>query len=143
MRLHHSGAAAPQSDIAYDSQFKIDRLGYVLPYLCKQLTGAIRLADIPIAARCSRLALVAAQRIGGDDDDRNSAQHRIGLEPTRDLIAIEHGNLNVHQDEVRPLGLRHCERLLSVFVLHQLLAAFCPQSANVSPFTFPTSAPTT
>src|SRR5258708_21182713 len=87
MRLHHSGAAAPQSDIAYDSQFKIDRLGYVLPYLCKQLTGAIRLADIPIAARCSRLALVAAQRIGGDDDDRNrSEEHTSELQSPDHLV---------------------------------------------------------
>jgi len=98
MRCHHSGVAAPQNEIEYDSKFKIDQLRHVLPYLCKELTGAIRLADIPIAARCSRFALIAAQRIGGDDDDRNGAQHRIGLEAASHFVSVKHGNLNVDLD---------------------------------------------
>src|SRR5262249_44863922 len=81
----------------------------ILPYLCKELTGTIRLTDIGVAARRPRFALVAAQRIGGDDDDRNGAQYRIGLEATSHLISIEHRNLNIHQDEIGSLVLGHRE----------------------------------
>src|SRR6185503_19845955 len=38
----------------------------------------------------------------------------LGLEALRDLQAVETGQLNVHEDQPRPHGLRDAERLLAV-----------------------------
>ena len=52
------------------------RYRHVLADLRQQRARAVGLGDIGVAAGGARLALVAGQRIGGDDDDRNALELR-------------------------------------------------------------------
>ena len=89
-------------------------LWHVFPDLCQEGSRTVRLGDVGVAARRPRLGLVAAQRIGRDRDDRDCAQRRIGLEAARNLVAVEQRQLDVHQDQVRPLRRCGGERLHAV-----------------------------
>ncbi len=46
--------------------------------------------------------------------DVNGMQHRVGLEPARGLIAIEARQLDVHENEVRPMGSRSCQPCFAI-----------------------------
>src|ERR1700694_1671474 len=75
----------------------------------QQLTRAERLGDVGIATRGARLVLVPAQRVGGDRDDRDRAQRRIGLDAPRHLVTVEPRKLDIHENEIGPLGCRSRE----------------------------------
>jgi hypothetical protein len=62
--------------------------------------GTVGLGDVGVAAGVARLALVAGERIGGDDDDRNAFELRHGLDPARRFVAVHDRKLDVHQDQV-------------------------------------------
>src|ERR1051326_4625455 len=81
-------------------------LRQILPDRRQELTRTERLGEVGIAARLACFALVAAQRIRCDHDDRDRAQRRIGLEPAGRLVAVEDRQLNVHEDQVGPLRRR-------------------------------------
>jgi hypothetical protein len=82
-------------------------------------TTSIR-GEIAVASRRERLRIVAGQSVGGDGNDRNVAQVRIGLDPSRRLIAVDYRQLNVHQNEVGPALGRHRHALLAVDSLQYL-----------------------
>src|ERR1700674_4314911 len=72
----------------------------VFANLGEQRPRTVRLCHIGVAAGGARLALVAAQRIGGDDDDGDVLQRRIGLDAAGRLVAVEKWELNVHKDHI-------------------------------------------
>src|SRR3954468_22238856 len=67
----------------------------------KKLAGTIRLRNVGIAAGGARLFLVSAQRIRRHHDDRYVLQGGTALDATSRLVSVEHGKLNVHQNQVR------------------------------------------
>src|SRR6185312_12506283 len=77
------------------------RLRGVLLDLRQELTRAERLRHVVVAAGTPRFFLVPAQRVRGHDDDRNGLEQRIRLDTPRRLVAIDDGQLNIHQNEVR------------------------------------------
>ena len=73
-----------------------------------------------VAAGCARLGLVAAQCIRGDDDDGDVFQRRICLDTASRLVAVEKGELNVHEDHIGMVRGSGGERLLAVTDLDDL-----------------------
>ena len=55
------------------------------------------------------------------------------LDPARRLVAVEHGQLDVHEDQVRPLGLGEAHAGLAVGRLDQLVAGARQQIADDPP----------
>src|SRR6266516_1638597 len=90
-----------------------------------------RLADEGIAASSARLDIAA--RIIGCDGDHGD---RIGLEPARRLVAVKGRELDVHQDEVRPMRCRRCKPCLAVFSLNDLEISAREQIAQDLPIVF-------
>src|SRR5262245_59476507 len=101
-------------------------LSHIFPDFGEDRTRAVGLGDIGIAARRACLALVAAQGVGRDHDDRNGAQRRIGLDAARRLVAVEQRQLDVHEDQVRPLRRRYLHRLFAVLGLDDLVSGIVP-----------------
>src|SRR5215813_11986153 len=101
--------------------------------LCEQLTRAVRLRHVGIAAGIARFALIAGQGIGGHDDDRYRLERRIGLDAPRRLVAVHDGQLDVHQDQVRPAFCDCRERLLAVLRLGQLVTGVAEKVAQNLP----------
>src|SRR5262245_36377372 len=67
-----------------------------------------------VAAGGTRLLLVPLHRKRADGDDGRCREVGIGLDPPGCLIAVEHRHLDVHQDEVGPVGLGTCYPGLAV-----------------------------
>src|SRR5258707_15505274 len=66
----------------------------------EQGPGAVRLSHVGVATSGTRLGLVAAQCIGGDDNDRDVLQRRISLDAAGRLVTVEKRKLNVHKDHI-------------------------------------------
>src|SRR5262245_41444917 len=62
------------------------------------------LGHVRVAAGGERLLVVAGERVRRDGDDRDRAQPGIGLDPARDLVAVDPRQLDVHEDEIRALA---------------------------------------
>ena len=77
----------PIGDIQVNSEFERP-LGQVSTNLGQELTGAVRFADVVIAARLAAFVFIAAQGIGRDGDDRDRAQCRVRLDAARRLVAV-------------------------------------------------------
>jgi len=58
-----------------------------------------------------RLLFLSAERIGGNRDNRDRFQSWISFDLARLLITVRDGQLDIHQDEIRPLFRDRCERL--------------------------------
>jgi hypothetical protein len=86
----------------------------IFPDLCQKLARAVGLGYVAIAAGCPRLLLVAAQRIGCDDNDRDRTQLWIGLNAPCCLIAVENRKLNIHQDDIRSSCLCNSNALFAI-----------------------------
>src|SRR5712691_10602378 len=95
---------------------------HVLADLGEERARAERLGDVGVAAGLARLDVVAAQRIGGDGDDGDPAERRVGLDPARGLVTIEPRQLYVHEDQVRVVRARHRDAVLSSQRLDHLVA---------------------
>src|SRR6516164_6161717 len=102
----------------------------VLTNFRQQLARTKRLRHIVIAAGRPRLLFFATERIGGDGDDRNRAQCRIGLNPARGGVAVHDRQLDIHQDKIRPLLCDGSERLLAVLGLRDLIVSRGEHIAN-------------
>src|SRR5947207_1937279 len=87
----------------------------IFPHLRQQGARTERLGHIGVAAGGTGLLLIATQCVGGNDDDRDRLELGIGFEATRRLVAVENGELDVHQDQVRPMFLGLLQRLHAVF----------------------------
>src|SRR5580700_4118661 len=88
----------------------------------EQRPRAERLRHIGVAAGGARLRLVAAQRIRGDDDDRDVLEGGIGLDAAGRLVAVENRELNVHEDHVGTMRGRGRKRLRAVADLDDLVS---------------------
>src|SRR6266567_116399 len=75
--------------------------GQVLANLRQELTWAVGLGNVGVATRGTGLAVIPGQRIGGDDDDRNGMQRRVGLDSARRLVAVDARELDIHEYQVR------------------------------------------
>jgi hypothetical protein len=74
--------------------------------LWRAVPSGCRLCHIGVAAGGARLRLVAAQCIGGDDDDGDVFQRRICLDTACSLVAVEKRELNVHQPRIQACPIR-------------------------------------
>src|SRR6516165_4832301 len=91
------------------------------------------LCHIGVAAGGARLGLVAAQCIGGDDDDGDVFQRRICLDAASRLIAVEKRKLNVHEDHIGTMRGSGGQRLLAVADLEDLESSMAKEIAKDSP----------
>src|SRR6266700_6059938 len=89
-------------------------LSQILTNFRQELARADGLSDIGIATRRASLVVIPAQGMSGDRDDGNGMQHRVGLQAPSGLVAVENGQLNVHEDEVRPVRFRRGKSCLAV-----------------------------
>ena len=106
------------------------RSGQIFANFGKERTRAVGLCDVSIAACCTGLVLVAAQRIGGDDDNRDFGKFRIGLEAARRFVAVHDRKLDVHQNQVGFAFRRLHERLLAVLGFDHLVAGIGQEIAQ-------------
>jgi hypothetical protein len=83
----------------------------------QQLARAVRFWHVFITASRPCLLLFATERIGGDRDDRDRPQRRIGLDPPRRLVTVYARQLDIHKDKIGPLFRNGFERLLSALGL--------------------------
>src|SRR5712692_9090948 len=72
-----------------------------LAHFGQQLTRTEGLGDIPVAAGCLGLRLVARKCIGRDGDHWDVLKLGLRLDAARRLVAVKDRKLDVHQDEVR------------------------------------------
>src|SRR6516225_12125040 len=63
-------------------------LGQMLTNFRQEFAGAVGLRHVVIAAGCLRDLLLSVERIGGDRDDRDRSQLRIGFDPARGGVAV-------------------------------------------------------
>jgi len=88
----------------------------------EQHTGAVGLGHEVVAARRTRPGFILAHRVRRDRDDWHRTQCWVGFEAACRLVAVHDRQLDVHQDEIRPLLRRLRQCLLSVIGLDQLVA---------------------
>src|SRR4030095_4333956 len=84
-----------------------------------QVARTVRLGQVRRGARVDRLAVVAAQGEGRRTHRRNVGGARSGAEQAGRVESRQLGQLDVHQDEIGQLALRHREPLLAVGRLQQ------------------------
>src|SRR6516164_4227728 len=84
----------------------------ILPNFRQQLARAVGFRHIVVTAGRASSLFLAAERIGGDRDDRDRFQGWIGFDAARGGIAVHDWQLNIHQDEIGPLS-RDTEALVS------------------------------
>src|SRR5262249_40399966 len=105
----HSNTAPPSRPINSRRRIRSPHrrgLTQVLADLRQQLTRAVGLGNVGLATRGPGLLGIAAQSKGGDSDNGNDTQYRVGLDPARRLVAVEPGELDVHEDQIRPVRRR-------------------------------------
>src|SRR5215467_2865888 len=108
-------------------------LVYIFTDLRKQGTRAEGLGDIGVATRGSGLLFVATQGIGRDDDDRNRHESGISLDPSGRFVAVQQWQLDVHEDEIRPMFCGLHQRLLTVLGFDHLVSRVRQQIAQDAP----------
>src|SRR6266516_7619145 len=91
------------------------RRGQVLTDHRQELTWAVGLGNVAVATRGTGLAVIPGQRIGGDDDDGNGMQYRVGLDSARRLVAVDARELDIHEYQVRLVLRRRCQARLAIF----------------------------
>src|SRR5450432_1267402 len=84
--------------------------------------GLAGLGEIAIAAYLHCLLAVRSERVRRERDDRDAARFRIALEHLGRLPTIDHGDRDVHQNQVRAFGARLGDTLLTVERLHNDVA---------------------
>jgi hypothetical protein len=99
----------------------------------EQCPRAVRLCHIGVAAGGARPGLVAAQCIGGDDNDGDVVQHRIRLDTAGRLVAVKKRELNVHQDDIGTMRGSGSQRLLAVADLDDLESGVAQEIAEDPP----------
>src|SRR4051812_42506050 len=63
-----------------------------------------RFCEVAVASHFHRLLAIRRKRVGGQSNDRYRPRLRVVLEDLRRLPAVNDGDRDVHQDEVRLLG---------------------------------------
>src|SRR6266850_170266 len=101
-----------------------------------QVARTVRLGQVRRGARVHRLAVVPAQGEGRHHHERNVGRARIGPEQTGRVEARQLGQLDVHEDEIGQLALRHREPLLTVGGLQQPVGRPAQQLPHDLPIVF-------
>src|SRR5262245_40972458 len=78
----------------------------VLADLCQELPVTVRLGNVTIATGRAGFRLVATQSVRCHSDDWDRLELGKALYLLRRLIAIHFRELNIHQNEIRPLAFR-------------------------------------
>src|SRR6516225_5793752 len=99
----------------------------------EQCLRAVRLCHVGVAAGGERLGLVTTQCIGGDDDDGDVFQRRIGLDTACSLVAVEKRKLNVHEDHIGVLRGSGAQSLFAVTDLDDLESSMAKEIAKDPP----------
>src|SRR5262245_43696063 len=108
----------------------------MLTNFCQKLARAVRLRHVAITTCRKCFAFIPRQRIGSYRDNWDGLQAWIGPDTSGRLVAIHHRQLDVHEDEVRPLPGDDGERLLTVLGLDQFVAGVAEQVAQDLPIVF-------
>src|SRR5262249_12760401 len=93
-----------------------------LAHLRQELARAEGLGDVAVAAGIARLLLIARARVGGDGDHGYRLELGNGLDAAGRLVAVDHRELDVHEDEVGLVLRRHGDALLAGHGLDHLVA---------------------
>src|SRR5262245_46160122 len=104
-----------------------------LPDLSEQGSRAERLRHVRVAAGGEGLLVVPGKRIGRDRDDGNRLEGGVRLDLSRDLVAVDPRQLDVHQDEVRALSGSGADAVLPGVGLQHLVAGVTQQIAQDLP----------
>src|SRR5262249_27234376 len=83
--------------------------------LRQELTRADGLSDVGVAPRRTGLVLSPTRLMSGDGDNRDSLQCRVGFEATGCFITVKPRQLDIHENEVRPMRSRCGKPRLAVF----------------------------
>jgi len=89
-------------------------------YLRQELTRAARLGNVGVATRCACRVSLPGQRIRSYRDDGDRSQYRVSLEAAGSLITVNARQLNIHENEVRPMRRRRSKSRLAVRRLDDL-----------------------
>src|SRR5215469_16273692 len=84
------------------------------PNGCDQTIKFDRFGVKLLASRGNRLLALAGERMCGQNDNRNVLGLRVAFQPPRGFPAVNDGHFEVHQDNIRLLGLRHLAPSLAV-----------------------------
>ena len=79
---------------------QVHLLRQILPNFRQQLARAVGFRHIVVTAGRASSFFLAAERIGGDRDDRDRFQGGIGFDAARGGIAVHDWQLDIHQDEI-------------------------------------------
>src|SRR6266850_2424100 len=101
-----------------------------------QVAWTVRLGQVRRGARVHRLAVVPAQGEGRHHHERNAGGARIGPEQAGRVESRQLGQLDVHEDEIGQLALRHREPLLTVGGLQQPVGRPAQQLSHDLPIVF-------
>src|SRR5262249_48230328 len=82
---------------------------------------------------CPRLTLVARQGVRGNSDYRNFLHSWIGFDAPGRLVAVHDRQLNIHQDQVRPLSLNGRQCFFAAFGFDQLISSVTEHIAKNAP----------
>src|SRR3989475_7347688 len=85
----------------------------------QQVARAVRLGQVGRGARVHGALAVTAQRKRRHDHERNVRRARIGAQPARRVEPRQLRELDVHEDEIGQLALRHGDPLLAVHRLQE------------------------
>src|SRR5262249_6566832 len=99
----------------------------------EELSCAVRLRDVGVAACRARLFFVAAKRVRRNDDNWYMTEICLCLDAPRRLVSVKNRQLYIHQDEVRSLSFRCYERLFAVLRLDHFVTYVCEQIAQNLP----------
>src|SRR5215471_9184902 len=80
----------------------------------QELDGAVGLGDVVVAAGGACLLFITLHRERTDSNDRNFLEIGVGLDLPSGLVAVHHRELDVHEDEVGPLGLGLLDPVLTI-----------------------------
>ena len=89
--------------------------------------------DVAVATGLPRLRLVAGERVRGHRDDRHPGELGDRADAARRLVAVNDRELNIHQDQIGILGLRHRHPFGSVHRLDQFVIEAGQQVADDLP----------
>src|SRR5580704_6838676 len=99
----------------------------------EELARAEGFGDIAVATGFPGLGLVSGEGVGSDRDDRYPGQLRDRADLAGRLVAVDHRELDVHQDQVGPVGLRHRHSLGAVHRLEEFIVKAGQQVADDLP----------
>src|SRR5437773_7133576 len=108
-------------------------LGQQLADQRQQVPRAVGLGQVRRGAGVHGAPVVAAQRERRHDHERNVRRARIGAQPAGGVEPRQLGQLDVHEDEVGQLALRHGDPLLAVRRLQQLVGRPAQQLSHDLP----------